>query len=73
MTDVEEDELFVVLEGRATIEVDGGPTLEVGPGISACSSGAYATWTVHEPLRKVFQITLAPGGASADQRSARAD
>ena len=31
-TDVEVDEIFVVLSGRATIEVAGGPTLEVGPG-----------------------------------------
>jgi len=30
--DTESDELFVVLTGRATIEVEGGPTLEVGPG-----------------------------------------
>ncbi len=32
VTDVEADELFVVLSGRATIEVQDGPTLEVGPG-----------------------------------------
>lgn len=59
VTDVEEDELFVVLEGRATIEIDGGPTLEVGPG-DACvlERGARTTWIVHEALRKVFQITL---------------
>ena len=31
-TDVEVDEVFVVLSGRATIEVEDGPTLEVGPG-----------------------------------------
>ena len=36
-TDVEVDEVFVVLAGRATIEVEGGPTLEVGPATSACS------------------------------------
>ena len=59
VTDVEEDELFVVLEGRATIEIDGGPTLEVGPGdLCVLERGARTTWTVHEPLRKVFQITL---------------
>ena len=31
-TDVEADEIFVVLRGRATIEVSDGPTLEVGVG-----------------------------------------
>ena len=59
VTDVEEDELFVVLEGRATIEIDGGSTIDVGPG-DACvlERGARTTWTVHEALRKVFQVTL---------------
>lgn len=60
VTDVEQDELFVVVSGRATIEVDGGPTMEVGPGdLGVLAKGARTTWTVHEPLRKVFQITVA--------------
>ena len=60
VTDVEHDEMFVVLEGRATIEVEGGPTLEVGPGdVCVLERGDRTTWTVHEALRKVFQITLA--------------
>jgi uncharacterized protein YhfF/uncharacterized cupin superfamily protein len=59
VTDVEEDELFVVLEGRATIEIEDGPTLQVGPGdLCVLTRGARTTWTVHEPLRKVFQVTL---------------
>ncbi len=59
VTDVEQDELFVVIEGRATIEVEGGPTLEVGPGdLCVLERGARTTWTVHEALRKVFQITV---------------
>ena len=59
VTDVEQDELFVVLEGRATIEVEGGETLEVGPGdLGVLQRGARTVWTIHEPLRKVFQITL---------------
>ena len=58
VTDVEQDELFVVLEGRATIAIEGGPTLEVGPGDTCVlERGARTTWTIHEPLRKVFQIT----------------
>jgi uncharacterized cupin superfamily protein len=57
-TDVEADENFVVLEGRATIEIEGGPTLEVGPGDTCVfDRGARTTWTVHERLRKVYQIT----------------
>jgi len=62
VTDVEQDELFVVLEGQATIEVQGGPTFDVGPGdVCVLERGARTTWTVHEPLRKVFQITLPDG------------
>jgi uncharacterized cupin superfamily protein len=54
-TDVEVDEVFVVLRGRATIEVEGGPTLEVGPGdLGVLEAGARTRWVVHEDLRKVF-------------------
>ncbi len=56
-TDVEADEVFVVLKGRATIEVANGPTLEVGPGdIGILQRGAETTWTVHETLRKVYVL-----------------
>ncbi|MEU6235689.1 cupin domain-containing protein [Kitasatospora sp. NPDC047058] len=59
VTDVEADELFVVLSGRATIEIDGGPTLHVGPGDCAVlRAGDRTTWTVHETLRKAYAITL---------------
>ncbi|MCX4693966.1 cupin domain-containing protein [Streptomyces sp. NBC_01408] len=59
VTDTEADELFVVVSGRATIEVEGGATLEVGPG-SACvlREGDKTTWTVHETLRKAYHISL---------------
>ena len=58
VTDVEADELFVVVAGRATIEVEGGPTLEVGPGDAVVlEAGARTRWTVHETLRKVYQVT----------------
>ena len=56
--DTESDELFVVLTGRATIEVEDGPTLEVGPGdVGLFHAGDRTTWTVHEDLRKIFQTT----------------
>jgi len=54
-TDVEADELFVVLRGRATVEVEGGPALELGPGdLCVLEAGARTRWVVHEDLRKVF-------------------
>jgi uncharacterized cupin superfamily protein len=56
--DTESDEMFVVLAGRATIEVEGGPTLEVGPGdVGLLHAGDRTTWTVHEDLRKIYQVT----------------
>ncbi|WP_198954848.1 cupin domain-containing protein [Kineosporia sp. R_H_3] len=55
--DVEADEIFVVLSGRATVEVEGGPTLEIGPGdVGLLPAGARTTWTVHETLRKVYVV-----------------
>ncbi|WP_404960739.1 cupin domain-containing protein [Streptomyces sp. 147326] len=58
VTDTEANELFVVVSGRATVEVEGGGTLEVGPG-SACvlREGDKTTWTVHETLRKAYHIS----------------
>jgi uncharacterized cupin superfamily protein len=59
VTDVEADELFVVVSGRATIEVDGGPTFQVGPGDAMVLVEGWRTrWTVHETLRKVYQVTF---------------
>lgn len=58
VTDVEADEMFVVLSGRATIEFQDGPTLEVGPGdVVVMPEGAVTRWTVHETLRKIYQIS----------------
>ena len=66
VTDVEADEVFVVLAGRATIEFEDGPTLEVGPGdVAVLPEGAVTRWTVHETLRKVYQITYVPGADEA--------
>jgi len=56
-TDVEVDEVFVVLRGRATIEIADGPTLEVGPGdVGVLRAGDATRWTVHEDLRKVYLV-----------------
>ena len=58
--DIEADEVFIVLTGRATIEVEGGPSLEVGPGdLGMLPAGARTVWTVHETLRKVYLVGTA--------------
>ncbi|MDG4663021.1 cupin domain-containing protein [Mycobacterium sp. 236(2023)] len=55
-TDVEVDEVFIVLAGSATVEFgDGSPTLTVGPGdVVRLAAGAETTWTVTETLRKIY-------------------
>ncbi len=56
-TDTEADEVFVVLSGRATVVVAGGPTLELAPGsVGFLDAGAQTTWVVHENLRKVYVL-----------------
>lgn len=57
-TDVEVHEVFVVLAGRARIEVRGGEPLDIGPGdVVELEAGAQTRWIVTEHLRK-FWITL---------------
>jgi uncharacterized cupin superfamily protein len=56
MTDVEADEVFVVVSGSATVEFgDGSQTLHIGPGdVVRLAAGAETVWTVSETLRKVY-------------------
>ena len=58
--DVEVEETFVVLEGRATIEFAGG-RVEVGPGdVVAMAAGTDTVWTVHETLLKGYALSGSP-------------
>ncbi|MBI3225522.1 MAG: cupin domain-containing protein [Mycolicibacterium cosmeticum] len=56
MTDVEADEVFVVLSGAATVEfADGATPLTLGPGdVVRLAAGTETVWTVTETLRKVY-------------------
>ena len=59
VTDIEEDEMFTILEGRATVHIEGGPTLELTSGcMGELKKGEKTTWVVHETIVKTFQITL---------------
>ncbi len=63
-TDVEQDEVFVVLSGAGRILFDDGSALELRPGtVGVLAAGTPTTWVVDEPLRKVW---LTPP-ASADE------
>jgi uncharacterized protein len=54
-SDVEVHEVFVVLSGRARIEVAGQDDLHVGPGdVVELEAGAQTVWHVSEPLRKFW-------------------
>lgn len=56
MTDVEAEEVFVVLCGSATVEfADGTSALRIGAGdVVRLAAGAETTWTVTDTLRKVY-------------------
>ena len=56
MSDIEVDEVFVVLFGSATVEfVDEARSVTVGPGsVGRLTAGQRTVWTVTETLRKVY-------------------
>jgi uncharacterized cupin superfamily protein len=54
-TDVEADEVFVVLFGAATVTFEDGTAVELGPGsMGRLHEGQRTVWTVTETLRKVY-------------------
>ena len=54
--DVEVEESFVVLEGRATIAWEGG-AVEIGAGdVCFLAPGTRTVWTVHETLLKGYSL-----------------
>lgn len=54
-TDVEVDEAFVVLSGRASIRLADGEAFDVAPGdLVTLGAGERTEWTVHETLTKVY-------------------
>ncbi|WP_430593446.1 cupin domain-containing protein [Humidisolicoccus flavus] len=55
-SDVEADECFLVLTGRATILfTQSGESVEIAAGdFVTLHAGEQTEWTVHEPLRKLY-------------------
>lgn len=55
-SDVEVDEIFIVLAGRATVDfADGRPSIDIAAGsVVRLDEGMRTTWTVHETLRKIY-------------------
>ena len=58
VTDAESDEMFVVVAGRASIELlDRGDVINVVAGdVGVLTKGERTRWTIHERLREVYQI-----------------
>ena len=53
--DTEVDEVFVVLAGRGTVRFEGGEVVRLAAGVAVrLRAGERTTWTVEEPLRKVW-------------------
>ena len=54
-TDVEVDEVFVVLSGSATVTFADGEQVELVPGtVVRLRAGEQTTWVVRETLRKIY-------------------
>lgn len=56
--DIEADELFVIVAGRATVAIEDGPVLDLAAGVAGVlRAGERTVWTVKETLRKVYQTS----------------
>ena len=59
------DEICQILSGSATITEADGTSFDIGPGtLFVTPAGWEGTWTIHEPLRKMFVVKNIP--ASTD-------
>jgi len=55
MSDVEVEELFVVVDGRATVVFASGDSVEIEPGtVGRLSDGDRTVWHVADRIRKVY-------------------
>ena len=54
-TDVETDEVFVVLSGSGEVTFADGETIALSPGVTVrLQAGEHTVWRVEETLRKVY-------------------
>lgn len=54
-TDVEVDEVFVVLAGSGTVSFDDGEQVDLRPGsVVRLRAGEATTWVVRETIRKIY-------------------
>ncbi|MCF8527218.1 MAG: cupin domain-containing protein [Candidatus Nanopelagicales bacterium] len=56
-TDIETDEVFVVISGSGRVLLENGDVLELAPGtVGVLYAGTRTTWVIDEPLRKVWIV-----------------
>ena len=56
-TDIETDEVFVVLSGRGRVILADGRVLDLQPGtVGVLEAGTETTWEIDETLRKVWVV-----------------
>ena len=56
-TDIETDEVFVVLSGSGRVILADGSVLPLRPGtVGVLAAGTATTWEIDEPLRKVWVV-----------------
>jgi uncharacterized cupin superfamily protein len=55
----EQNETIHVLEGGVVIDVEGGPTLDLGPGdVASFAAGGKATWRIaRTPFKELFVLS----------------
>jgi hypothetical protein len=52
------DESFHLMEGEITVAVEGGDTVDLGPGdIASFPKGARSAWHIKSPMKKFFVIS----------------
>jgi uncharacterized cupin superfamily protein len=57
VTDIEADEVFVVLSGRGRVELDDGSSIALGAGtVVRLRAGDRTRWIVYETLRKIYVL-----------------
>lgn len=60
-TDVEQEEVFVILHGRGRIHLESGEVLELKPGtVGSLAAGERTRWEVDETIRKVWICSRTP-------------
>lgn len=56
-TDIETDEVFVVISGSGRVLVEDGGEMVLHPGVvGVLAAGTRTTWEIDEPLRKVWVV-----------------